>query len=234
MFNDFIESLSCDKDMTFTEKVRYSDIDIVARADFYRSVDCDMMNIEGEGLFYDLVTCDDFVCNGKAILKKRLISRNAVVSGNCEVYGKINSDIVTSSGMLIADGKISAILVSIAGKLILNDKLSCDKIKITGAVDIKQKIKTIEFDLKYNGMTSKIVELSAETVIVDSDIPVPTDFALVCDNIVCDECNIAYSNIDYIFCEKAIIGPGCNIRIIECHEEPLIASGSNVEKIIRF
>lgn len=228
------EGAVIDGEQTVDEKVSYDNLTVRGRAFFREGVDVTHLSIEGEATFLDYVTCDELAVRGMAVLKNRLVCLAAGFFGVTECFGNIHSDMISVTQQLKARGKISALGINVSGKLHCGGRISTDDLTVTGSVTAKGHVNAIGVRILANGTVNTFTEIKSDLVICDSKMPDPPDFALICDTIDCDTALLRYAKVDYVFCERCKIGAGSVVRVLECHDEPVIDPGATVQKIIRF
>ncbi|MBP1587312.1 MAG: hypothetical protein ILO53_02795 [Clostridia bacterium] len=228
------EGAVIDGEQTVDEKVTYDNLTVRGRAFFREGVDVLRLSVEGEASFLSYVTCDEFAVRGMAVLKNKLVCLAAGFFGNTECFGSIHSDRISVTQQLKARGKINALGINVSGKLHCGGRISTDTLTVTGSVTAKGHVHAINVRILANGTVNNFTEIRSDIVTCDSKMPDPPDYALICDTIDCDTALLRYAKVDYVFCEKCRIGTGSVVRVLECHEEPLIDPGARVEKIVRF
>lgn len=228
------EGAVVDGEQIVDEKVVYDNLTVRGRAYFREGVDVSMLSVEGEATFLDYVTCDEFAVRGMAVLKNKLVCLAAGFFGATECYGNIHSDRISVTQQLKARGKINALSINVSGKLHCGGRISTDTLTVSGSVTAKGHVHAIGVRILANGTVNNFTEIKSDLVSCDSKMPDPPDFAMICDTVDCDTALLRYAKVDYVFCEKCRIGAGSVVRVLECHEDPVIEPDAIVEKIIRF
>lgn len=226
------EEMSVADEQNFYEKITPERLVVEGHASFHEEVDAGKLIVEGRAVFADKVLCDSFLCNGEAIVKSKLICEEALIEGRTECYGRFHSDKVRISGELDLGGRMDAIDVEIPGICEAHGKVIADNVTVTGYARFKNLIRAINVMIEGNGSSIEATSINCENLFVKSGDVNLTDYILKCDSVFCDTVKIEYCEIDRILCEEAEIGEGCHVRLLECHEEPVIGFDSIVENIV--
>ncbi|EOP69415.1 MULTISPECIES: polymer-forming cytoskeletal protein [Bacillus] len=200
--------------------------------------DYNKVKIRGEGTISNNMSCNDFKTYGTSEVRGNMKAKNYVVYGDSEVQGNMEAEYVKVYGnaQVQGDGQINK--TKVRGMIEFKGKLSGDFVDVKGALNVKGDIEVeellltgglesdgllnaenIEISLRYEG--SKVREIGGKKITVRKKarfIPFTSHAGSLQTSIIeGDDIYLEHTIADVVRGNHVIIGPGCEISVVEYH-----------------
>jgi cytoskeletal protein CcmA (bactofilin family) len=187
--------------------------------------DVHLAKIEGTGTVTGDINCSIFTVNGKADIYGSVRAKSAQINGSVTMEGDLIADTIQLNGMAKVIGKCEAEKLKATGRLNI-DTLNAGKINITlhGSSHITE-IGGEHIDIRKQSGIVLTTILKAFSVL-------PFD-KLTAQIIEGDSIYVEYTIAEVVRGTNVVIGPGCEINLVEYKTKLEQDKSSNIKRIVQ-
>ncbi|MGH0587309.1 cytoplasmic protein [Bacillus mycoides] len=200
--------------------------------------DYNKVKIRGEGTISNHMSCNEFKTYGTSDVRGNMKVKNYVVYGdsgvqgnvdtecikvygNTQMYGDAHIEKTKVRGMIEVKGKFSGDFVDVKGALNVKGDIEVEELLLTGGLESDGLLnaENIEISLRFEG--SKVREIGGKKITVRKKVRINpfTSHAgsLQTSIIEGDDIYLEHTIADVVRGNHVIIGPGCEISVVEYH-----------------
>lgn len=186
--------------------------------------------IKGNGKIDGNLDCICMEVQGHCEVNGNVKSESVKVNGNNSIKGNLDTDEIEIHGEVNVDGNLSIGKAHIHGMISVNGNCNAESFTMEGAFKIRGLLNAGELELKLHG-PSEAREIGGEKIMVKRNgrvkftrlrkmiMPFGFDTGLTTDVIEGDEIYLEYTNAKVVRGNDVELGLGCNIKLIEYHNE---------------
>lgn len=215
------------------------------------------VKIMGDAVINGSTDCDTFKCLGNAEVKGSLHADSTSCNGTLKVAGTMSGGSMKVQGEVRVAGELTSGTLSVNGELAVGSRMSADKVKVTGQLDVNADCQMEEMlvrgTVEVNGMLnagqadlklygpSRLRELVGSRIEVRKGIGLPligkfmplTEGTLTAEIIEGDTIVLEHTTAAVVRGRSVIIGPGCNIGLVEYKDEFKQDSEASVSQLVQ-
>lgn len=211
----------------------------------------DKVKIRGEGTISDHVDCTSFKTYGSSSVQGNVKTNVFDVFGETEVHGALHAEAANIYGDLIVNGDATVKKTKVRGMMHVHHKLTSEAVDVKGGLLVQGNVEAEQFvsdgSFEIKGMLnagiiqvgirfddSTAEEIGGEKIAArrkSSFLSFPKkESFLVARIIEGDEIDLEYTKAQLVRGNKVRIGPGCEIDLVEYHEDYQNTSQSIVKE----
>ena len=219
----------------------------------------DKVVINGSGKVNGHIECNDFQCNGSARVNGNIASQRAIINGSTKVVGNIVSERMEIHGHSTIEGTVNFEKLEINGHAKIRNSVKGEKLSLEGMVKVEGDCEVEEAYLKgvftINGLLnadmisiqlhgrSSVKEIGGEKVTVKRENGVlsilekllkPFSKELQVELIEGDVLNLEYTKANTVRGNQIVIGPGCEIGVVEYSGDLHISNDAIVKEKVQI
>ncbi|GAX89414.1 polymer-forming cytoskeletal protein [Effusibacillus lacus] len=168
--------------------------------------------------------------NGEAEIAGDLDCTHLKINGNCTFHGNVKAKLFRIAGNADVDGSISGDEIKILGALTVNGDCNAESFVAKGGFTIDGLLNAGKIDISPYG-PCEVKEIGGETIHVRSRFRLFVGYNhLSSETIEGDDIHLEYTKAEVVRGNRVIIGPGCEIGLVEYKETFHQAKGVKVHE----
>lgn len=199
-----------------------------------------LAKIDGIGKVNGDINCSDFIVNGKADVHGSVQSSKAEINGTAVVEGSLHSEGTRIQGKLIVQGNLIGDHIQLNGMLSVNGGCESETFDANGRLQIGT-LNAGNIQITLHGQ-SHITEIGGEHIKIRKQsgvdyakwlklLPIPVGNKLTVQTIEGDTVYVEYTTAKAVRGTDVVIGPGCEIGLVEYKGKFEQDKGSKVERM---
>lgn len=217
---------------------QYHNVIINGMENIKGDISCELLNVNGTANISGAVTADKVELNGVGNFSGQLQCSKLLVSGAGKLDGNLVSDEMEVSGALSVDGVIKGDILKVRGAIKAN-KLEVEDFQCDGSFSVKEMINAeiVEVLLRekceareIGGESIRIQKGYVKQSVMGSIFStIGKEPVFKAETIEGDEIYLEYTKAKVVRGSKVIIGPGCEIVLVEYRESLEVNESSKVK-----
>lgn len=195
----------------------------------------DKIKVNGSAKVTADVTADEIVCRGLINFHANLEAKSVKVSGSLKVSGDVRCGYIKASGGMSCEGKVKCDTIEISGGSTFNGEVEAEVFKVHGGFNAKE-INAGEVEIESRMFTAEIVHADKITIKFDGIkgfIARKINKAEI-DIVECTEINAETLKAKEVHASKVVLGPYCDVDLVEYTESVDIHKDAKVGKIVKL
>lgn len=199
-----------------------------------------LAKIDGIGKVNGDMNCSDFIVNGKADVHGSVQSSKAEINGTALVEGSLHSEQIRIQGKLTVQGNLIGDHLHLNGMLSVNGGCESETFDANGRLQMGT-LNAGSIQITLQGQ-SHIAEIGGEHIKIRKQpgidytkwlkwIPIPVGSQLTAQTIEGDTIYVEYTTAKAVRGTDVVIGPGCEIGLVEYKGKFEQDKGSKVERL---
>ncbi|WP_240418052.1 polymer-forming cytoskeletal protein [Paenibacillus periandrae] len=199
-----------------------------------------LAKIDGIGKVNGDVSCSDFMVNGKADVHGSVQSSKAEINGTALVEGSLHSERIRIQGKLTVQGNLIGDHLQLNGMLCVNGGCESETFDANGRLQMGT-LNAGNIQITLQGQ-SHIAEIGGEHIKIRKQpgidytkwlklLPIPVGNKLTVQTIEGDTVYVEYTTAKAVRGTDVVIGPGCEIGLVEYKGKFQQDKGSKVERL---
>ncbi|SFM23031.1 protein CcmA, bactofilin family [Paenibacillus sp. 1_12] len=196
--------------------------------------------IDGIGKVNGDINCSDFIVNGKANVLGGVQASTAEINGTAVVEGDLHAERIRIQGKLIVQGNLVGDHIQLNGMASVKDGCESEIFNANGRLQIGA-LNAGNIQITLHGH-SQIAEIGGEQIKIRKQpgidyakwlklIPIPVGSKLTAQTIEGDTIYVEYTTAEAVRGTDVVIGPGCEIGLVEYKGKFEQDKGSKVERL---
>ncbi|MEH7109075.1 cytoplasmic protein [Bacillus sp. JJ1764] len=198
----------------------YEKVSIRGEGTIVQDVECAAFHVYGTSKAETNVKADKVKVLGEAKVRGDLEAKDTTVMGTLEIGGRARLEKIKILGQLEAGERLTGVTATIKGGLTVNGDVEYETFDSSGGFEIKGLLSadTIQIGLRYGD--SKAAEIGGERIMVkrkkNSLLPFGKSLGTLTAQVIeGDDIHLENTKADIVRGNKVLIGPGCEIGLVE-------------------
>jgi len=218
----------------------------------------DTVVINGSGRITGDMECISFTTNGSSSVEGTIRADRATINGSCRVKDQASGTHYEVNGNMAVESSMSVVKLKTSGTISVHGSLSAEEIESHGNIHVESNCEAERFKLEgafnIRGLlnadlieavlegNSSAKEIGGETIRIygkkrerlswfSRKIKYPK---LMADTIEGDQVELEYTNASVVRGKSVVIGPGCEIGLVEVEGDYRVSEDAKVEEVRRI